>query len=469
MTIDCDVVVIGAGLSGLVAADALTRVGLDVAVIEAADRVGGRTLSHAGDHGDSIDLGASFVCDEQVEICALIDRLGLHRTPSPEQGRHISHIGDRDRFWRGGVPLLTPRQVIDVARIVHRFDTLAADPAVQCPPRTPAAARLDELSVGRWLTRYQASATAKELVRTAIRLIFASELQEISLLHFLFCLRSAGGFRSYIRTRGREQQRISGGAQRICELLAANLPRAPRLGHRIDRIEQHDDHIVAQGPACAVRARRVVLAVPPVAVARIAFNPRLPMLTQMLYERVRPGSVVKLNLTYPHAFWRASGLSGKYSALGGPLSIAMDVSAPNDAPAQLMAAAVANSARSLRDRTPAEIEATVIGELARVFGPAARTPLRVHWHDWHDDIAAGGYAGVFAPGVWSTFGQGYRKPWRRVHFAGTETAQRFYGAMEGAVSAGQRVAAEVRGRQRSYDADHEPAYVLPGLWHPDIL
>lgn len=453
MTTDCDVVVIGAGLSGLVAAEQLTRYGLDVTVVEATDRVGGRTLSHRTADGDTVDLGGTFVCDEQSQICALVDRLGLSRFPSPDRGRHLSRVGGRDRIWRGAYPLLGLRQVVDVARIVHRLDALAARPEVQCPPRTAAGALLDAESVHSWLSRFRASERAKELVHTAIRLILASELQEISLLHFLYCLRSAGGFRSFIRTRGRDQQRVTGGAQRICQALTARLGTPPLFNAKLEAIDQDADTVLMCAGDTWVRARRAIVAIPPVAVAQLRFTPALPTLTRGLYHRVRPGSVVKVQLTYSAAFWRKRGLSGKYTSRDGTLSIAMDCSAPGAHNASLMAAAVANSARRLVDRQPDEIRSVILDELARVFGPQARFPRTIDWHNWQQDIAAGGYAGIFGPGVWSTYGQDYRQPWQRVHFAGSETAERFFGSMEGAVCAGQRVATEVLAHEKTFRLD----------------
>lgn len=438
----CDVVVVGAGLSGLVAAARLDAAGTDVQVLEASGRVGGRTLTGQGPDC-SLDLGASFVSDEQDRVCALIDALGLHRLPSYDQGRNISRLNGRDYSWRGGFPFLGLRTSLAAARMIRTLDTMAARPEVQCPPRHETARRWDADSVGDWIARRHAPAAAKELVSTGIRLIFASELCDISLLHLLFCLRSAGGFRSYIRTRGRDQLRVAGGAQQLSQRLAAGLAVAPQLDTVVTGIDCDAATVtVRTATGLSLSARRVILAVPPVALAALSFTPQLPPARRAVFAQVMPGAVIKLSLVYRSAFWREAGMSGKFTAREGVLSISMDCS-DTDGPGVLTVAAVADSARELQRLGRDEAVRLLLDDVAAILGEQARAPQHVDYHEWDTDLARGGYAGVFGPGVWTAHGTDYRTPWHRVHFAGTETAQRFYGALEGAVCAGERASDEV--------------------------
>src|ERR1700754_2685274 len=88
---DCDVVVVGAGLAGLTAARELTAAGLEVRVLEARDRVGGRTLNHSvGERPeDVVELGGQWVGPTQLEVLGLADDLGLAIYPSHAEGKNL--------------------------------------------------------------------------------------------------------------------------------------------------------------------------------------------------------------------------------------------------------------------------------------------------------------------------------------------------------------------------------------------
>lgn len=86
MDLRCDVVVVGAGAAGLSAVCTLVRPGLDVLVLEALDRVGGRTLSRALDHGPTVDRGGQWVAPQQRLVLNLVDEFGLNTYPSHDEG-----------------------------------------------------------------------------------------------------------------------------------------------------------------------------------------------------------------------------------------------------------------------------------------------------------------------------------------------------------------------------------------------
>src|SRR3954462_6642340 len=72
-----DVVVVGAGFAGLTAARAVARAGKSVVVLEARDRVGGRTLNHALGGGEVIEVGGKWIGPTQDRLAALADGLGV--------------------------------------------------------------------------------------------------------------------------------------------------------------------------------------------------------------------------------------------------------------------------------------------------------------------------------------------------------------------------------------------------------
>ena len=78
---DADVIVIGAGMSGLIAARDLHRAGVDVLVLEAADRIGGRAMSVTTTLGSRVDLGGQWIGHDHHRLVALADELGTTRYP----------------------------------------------------------------------------------------------------------------------------------------------------------------------------------------------------------------------------------------------------------------------------------------------------------------------------------------------------------------------------------------------------
>ena len=86
----------------------------------------------------------------------------------------------------------------------------------------------------------------------------------------------------------------------------------------------------------------------------------------------------------------------------------------------------------------------------RLFGDDAGRPLDYVDKDWSEDPwSAGCYVGLMPPGLLTTVGDGLREPCGRIHFAGTETATRWCGYLDGAIESGERAAAEVRARLRA--------------------
>jgi monoamine oxidase len=88
---DADVVIAGAGLAGLSAARALDAAGVSVLVVEARDRVGGRTWS-APVGGATFDLGGQWIGPGQPRMYRLATDLGLETFPTFEQGTKVVEV-----------------------------------------------------------------------------------------------------------------------------------------------------------------------------------------------------------------------------------------------------------------------------------------------------------------------------------------------------------------------------------------
>ncbi len=221
---DADVIIIGAGVAGLTAARRLTRAGIKVRILEARDRVGGRTLSQAVG-GEVVDLGAQWVGPHQRHVLRLVDKLGLRRFPQFHHGTKVLDVRGQRRTYRGRVPSLPLLSLLDLQRNVWRLDRLARRVPLERPAAAPRAAQWDAMTVEEWKRKHVPSWGAQTALDVATRAIFGAEPRELSFLHFLFYVHSNGGLMPLAEIEnGAQAERIEGGAQSIARCMACMTP-----------------------------------------------------------------------------------------------------------------------------------------------------------------------------------------------------------------------------------------------------
>jgi monoamine oxidase len=440
---DCDVVVVGAGLAGLTAARELAGAGLDVQVLEARDRVGGRTLSQpVGDRPeDVVELGGQWVGPTQHEVLALAEELGIATYPQHAEGRNLFET-DRGKLkrYRGTIPMLGALVMVDYGRADLRLKRMIKRVSADAPWESEDAQRLDEQTFATWIRRSARTRTAREALATACRAVFSVEPADISLLHVLFYAAAAGGWDDLLDTEGGAQQdRLAGGTQQLSIRMADELADRVALSAPVTAIRSDGDGVIAAD----LTARRAIVAVPPALAGRITFDPPLPGSRDQLTQRMPMGSVIKCMAVYEEPFWRDDGLSGQAVSLPGPTQVVFDNTPANGSPG-LIGFLEGREARELGALSEAERRDAVLKGFQRLFGRRAGHPVEYVEKDWSTEpYSRGCYAGVLGPGAWTGYGRALREPVGRIHWAGTETATRWMGYMDGAIQSGKRAAAEV--------------------------
>jgi monoamine oxidase len=439
-----DIVVVGAGLSGLRAARALADAGREVVVLEARDRVGGRLFNAAMGAGVTVDLGGQWVGSDHVRVQRLAGELGIEIFPQHGSGRNLLEVGGKRRRYRGTIPRLGPRVLWDIFIARRRFDRLARAVGADEPWAYEHAAELDAETLAEWCERNVDTEIARELIGLAGRTVWGAGPGELSMLHVLFYVAAAGSFDKLIDTEGGAQQdRLDGGAQLLPLGLAESLGDRVRVEAPVRRIAQSEDGVAVLADGLEVEAARAIVAVPPAIAARIELDP-MPPARPELAERLRPGALTKCMALYEEPFWRADGLSGESVTDVGPVTLTFD-SSPRDGSAGVLLGFVGGpEARELAAMPAVERRAPVLACLERLFGPRAAQPLEYVEQTWaEEEWSGGGPTSNFGPGGWTASGPVLREPTGRIHWAGTETATVWSGYMEGALQAGERVAAEI--------------------------
>ncbi|MEZ4382781.1 MAG: FAD-dependent oxidoreductase [Nannocystaceae bacterium] len=441
-----DVAIIGAGLSGLAAARALEARGLTVAVLEARDRVGGRTLSDAVGRA-TFDLGGQWIGPKQRRLHALARELDLTLFPTFHAGTKLLELDRRRRSYRGSIPALSLLKLLELQRTIWRLDrmTRAIDPAA--PWSAARAAELDGVSLEAWKRRHIRSRDVRDLIDLAVRSFLSVEASEVSLLHLLAYAGSAGTLLDLVEVEGGAQEaRFAEGAQSLSLRLRARLRGDVRLGAPVRRIAAQAGGATVAGDWGELRCERVILALPPHLCDRIAFEPGLPVTREQLHLHAPIGATIKVLVLYREPFWRADGRSGESLSTRAPYCFTIDNTSRDGSQAALVAFVTGAMARRWGIRPAAERQAAIVDALARNFGPRAREVEAIVEKDWSADPWARGCPAAFlSPGVLTTCGPALRAPIGPIHFAGTETAREWNGYLEGALESAERVCAELVG------------------------
>ena len=445
VTFDSDVVIVGAGISGLVAAQKAAASGLTPLVLEARDRVGGRTLSREL-AGEVIDLGGQWFGPRQRHALALIDELGLTRFPQFSRGRKVLELSGSRTTYRGTIPGLPLLSLLELQFNIWRYEWLARKVETARLDSARQAESWDHVTAAAMFDRHVTRKDARALIDIAARAIFAAEPSEFSFLYFLFYLRAGGGFMQLIELEnGAQAWRLRGGAQQLAQRLADRIAGQVRLGEPVVRLEQRSDGVTAitrEGKRYS--ARRAIVAVPPALANEIVFEPALPAARQLAHAKMPMGSVIKCIVAYDRAYWREMGFSGEAVSNSGTVRLCFDDCGENGSHPALVCFLLGDSARAATSLPQEERKRVVLDDLARLFGPWALHAKEYVDHDWiAEQFSRGCYVGLMPPGIMTAIGDALRAPVGRLHWAGTETATESYGYIDGAIQAGKRAAEEV--------------------------
>ena len=426
-----DIVVIGAGAAGLAAAGVLRRAGVDVLVLEARERIGGRVFTHRADDTPlPIELGAEFVHGRATHLEAAGRDAGLATLDVAGQRKAADGRGLRplDDFWEqlDRVMRLLPRQGRD--RSFQDF--------------------VDTRPGGRPL------AMQRRLAQQWVEGFHGADPTRIS----VHALRDGGWPGEDVEEQ--RSGRFVDGYDRVIDWLAAPVANRIQLGAVVARITWTPGRVVVdvrhtdRRLRVAAEARAAIVAVPlgvlKAAVGELGAIDFVPALRQKQHalDRLAVGSVVRVTLRLRERVWAPQHETLSF------VHAANDETFPVWWTAYPLRAPVMTGwrggphARRLAQLPPGELETRAIASLSRLLRiprPRMRSLVEAVWtHDWeHDPFARGAYSyqmvdGVDAPAALA-------RPLRRtLFFAGEATdTEGSTGTVDGAIASGRRAAAQV--------------------------
>jgi monoamine oxidase len=346
--------------------------------------------------------------------------------------------------YTGTIPRLAPHVLGDVGQAMLRLNRMAAKVPREAPWTAERASKWDSQTTWSWMQRNMGTRSGRTMLELAVKAVWAAMPADVSLLHLLFYVSSAGSLELLLDTEGGAQQdRFVGGAQNLAVKAADQLAGDVVLGSPVRRIEHSDAGVTIRADKAAISAKHVIVAIPPALAGRIVYDPPLPGYRDQLTQRFPMGACIKCMTFYDEPFWRADGLSGSAVSDPGPLSIIFDNSPPDGSPGIIVGFLEGHWARELGRASEEERQAAVVENLTRIFGPRAATPTRYLERNWtEEEWSRGCYVGYTPPGVLTAYGPAIRAPIGPIHWAGTETATVWNGYMDGAIQSGERAAQE---------------------------
>jgi putrescine oxidase len=444
-TLTTDVVIIGAGATGLTAATDLVKQGHSVVVLEARERVGGRLWTNDIE-GQMFEIGGQWVSPDQTALLATLDELGLPTYSRFRDGEsvYVGRDGQAKRFT-GDIFPASPTTESEIERLIGVLDGLVAEVDPEAPWTHPRAAELDHVSFRAWLEEQSDDEEARDNIALFIAdAMLTKPAHSFSTLQALLMAASAGSFSNLVDADFILDKRVVGGLQGVPLALAEALGDRVKLEQPVRTLEWSDSGVVAITDSIRVEAKRAFVAVPPNLYGRIEYVPALPRRRQQLHQHLSLGLVIKVHATYETPFWREAGLSGTAFSPYQLVHEAYDNSNHGESRGTLVGFISDEKADRVFALDADERKRVILESLASYYGEKALDPAVYYESDWAaEEWTQGAYAASYDLGGLSRYGADQNTPVGPIRFGSSDLAGLGYQHVDGAIRVGHRIGAEI--------------------------
>ncbi|MBL8990790.1 MAG: FAD-dependent oxidoreductase [Phycisphaerae bacterium] len=436
------VLVIGGGLAGLTAAYELRSEQIDVTVLEATGRLGGRVVT-MNDlvPGKVVEGGGELIGSNHPLWLAYAERFGLTMagldvdeegsTPVVIEGRRLSE-DELERVYG------------EMAGAFMGLNAPAFPIDAEKPWAAERAGELDARSMADWLAQQEISELARKVIRADLTSTNGVTLERQSYLGFLAMLKGHGLGRFWIET---EVYRCRQGNQHLAFKLADALGRERvKVGSAVVKVERTASGVKATTRAGDVHeADELVLAIPPSTWDSIEWLPALPEAVRGAdgTHRVQMGTNLKYLVQLKEAFWKKDK-TGPHAQSDGPIGAVWDMTAGQAGEGEAVACFSGGPrARAIADMESRDVAPMYAAELKKLLPGIEGSVLRGRLMNWPKmPWARCGYA-FPAPGEVTAVGPALHAGAERLTFAGEHACYGFVGYMEGALQSGLNAARNV--------------------------
>ncbi|MGM5630702.1 FAD-dependent oxidoreductase [Apibacter raozihei] len=434
-TKETEVLIIGAGFAGLSAALKLKENGISSLILEARNRVGGRTKTRYLESGLQIDLGGQWIGPTQDRMYELVNKYQIDLFPTQLFGAA--------QYMVNGLPI--EDVPAEAYAIMNEIDRLIESINLENPMLSPNAEEYDKITFLEWIRSHTSDDVIVEFINRIITgALLTVDSCEISLLQGLYYVASGQGVKILTSAEGGAQQdRLVGGPQELASRMADDLGREHIFFNaEVVRIDHCDTCVTVHTSDHRIfKAKKVIICTPPVVTnSYIRFFPPLPVKKQRTIQNQLPGRALKYHAVYSRPFWRDKGLSGQTLTTDGYITETIDNSVPGH-PEGIITFFVYGFSTDIVQADKEVRKEILLKELAVMYGDEALDALDLIEYNWQDKAYTQGcFAAHFPTGGFILYSDQVRKPVGSIHWAGTETATVWNGYFEGAVRSGEREA-----------------------------
>ncbi len=446
-TLERNVVIIGAGPSGLTAARKLKAAGLSVAVLEARDRVGGRTWSDTID-GAFLEIGGQWISPDQEALSELVEELGLETFARYREGESV-YIGADHRAVRysGDMFPVADSTAEEMERLIALLDELTAKTDPAAPWTHPDARALDTISFSAWLRQQSSDEEACNNIGLFVAGgMLTKPAHSFSTLQALLMASSAGSFSNLVDENFILDRRVAGGMQQVSERMAAELGDDVVLGAPVRTLRWNAEgpSVTAEADGVTVHARYAIMAVPPNLYSRVSFDPPLPRRQHQMHQHVSLGLVIKVHAVYSKPFWRDAGLSGTCFGAHELVQEVYDNTNHEDSRGTLVGFVSDEKADAMFELSAEERKQAILKSIAGYLGEEALTPEVYYESDWgSEEWTRGAYAASYDLGGLHRYGPDQLVPVGPIHWSCSDLAAEGYQHVDGAVRMGAKTAERI--------------------------
>ena len=420
-----DALIIGCGFAGAIAARELRREGWNVLVLEARDRIGGRAWFKQNAIGDvSLEMGGKWFYPTEQYVWAEAERYRLPLV-APIVVSWPSTWLTGDGLVQQALPIPLA-ELPDIERLIVAINQAARRIDIDRPLSEQDLADLD-ISLTDFLEKVGLTPATRSIVEVYLQAYASAPAADVSALHLIRRVAAAGSVSEFVMSSS--GYRLSSGTVALAEAILSEAGAEVRLSHHVRAIRQDGKGVTVECDSGQFRGRTAVIAVPLNVLKNIEFEPALSEGKQRL-------SVEELACIGTKVWATVRGAPTDFFACGRGAGLDWLSSEDVIIDGGVLMAGYGSDSDKLDVTSHTSVQRAV-----QSFLPNAEV-LAISGHDWRHDSCSLETWAVFRPGQITRDDQHLRTAEGLLSFAGSHTALRWPGFIDGAIESGFRAARE---------------------------